>query len=104
MGSSAALRRSCARSITARTSARPAFTAENSSNAPRHAVAMILARVVFPEPGGPYRIAECGSPVSIAARSADPSPSRCSWPRSSSRERGRIRTGRGASAGGTPVL
>ena len=53
VGSSAARRRSSARSITARTSARPALTAENSSNAPRQATAMMRARVVFPEPGGP---------------------------------------------------
>ena len=104
MGSSAAPRRSFARSITARTSGRPALTAENSSNDPRQAVAMIRASVVLPEPGGPWKIAEWGSPVSTVVRSADPSASRCSCPTSSSTERGRIRTGRGASSGGTLVL
>jgi hypothetical protein len=46
-------RRSSARAITSRTSARPALTAESSSNAPRVRAAMILASVVLPLPGGP---------------------------------------------------
>ena len=66
MGSPDARRRSSARAITARTSARPALTAEASSKAPRQAIAMILARVVFPEPGGPWKMAEWGSPLSTA--------------------------------------
>jgi hypothetical protein len=53
VGSAATRRRSSARSITARTSARPAFTADASSKAPRAAAAMIRASVVLPEPGGP---------------------------------------------------
>ena len=48
-----ARRRSVARSIIARTSARPAFTADSSSKAPRAAEATILASVVLPVPGGP---------------------------------------------------
>ncbi len=85
------------------TSARPALTADSSSNAPRAAVATIRARVVFPAPGGPYSTIECGSPASIAVRSAEPSASRCSWPTSSSSVAGRIRTASGASAAGTGV-
>ncbi len=46
-------RRSLARSITARISARPAFTADSSSNAPSAPAAAIRASVVFPAPGGP---------------------------------------------------
>jgi len=57
----------------------------------------------LPEPGGPWRTAECGSPSSMAVRSVEPSPSRCSWPTSSSSTRGRIRTARGASEAGTLV-
>ena len=45
--------RCCARSITARTSARPAFTAEASSNAARAFTASSRASVVLPVPGGP---------------------------------------------------
>ena len=71
-------RRCCARSITSRTSARPAFTAEASSNAAWAFTASRRASVVLPVPGGPYRIIECGLPSSIAVRSAAPRPSRCS--------------------------
>ena len=40
--------------------------------------------MVLPEPGGPQRIIECSSPLSIAARRTRPGPSRCSWPTISS--------------------
>src|SRR3954454_5197038 len=40
---------------------------------------------------------------SMASRSAEPSPSRCSWPTNSSRLRGRIRTASGCSHSGTVV-
>jgi hypothetical protein len=53
VGSPATRRRSSARSITVRTSARPAFTADASSYEPRARAAMIRASVVLPEPGGP---------------------------------------------------
>ena len=46
-------RRSRARSITARISARPALTADSSSKAPSAPAAAIRASVVFPDPGGP---------------------------------------------------
>ena len=45
--------RSSARAIIARTSARPALTADSSSKAPSAAVATIRAMVVLPVPGGP---------------------------------------------------
>ncbi len=34
----------------------PALTADCSSNAPSAAAAAIRAKVVFPDPGGPYKI------------------------------------------------
>ncbi len=90
------LRRTSARSITARTSALPAAVALSSSNAASALVATIRASVVLPDPGGPYRTIENGRPSSIARRSALPSPSTCSWPTSSATVRGRIRAGSGA--------
>ena len=57
----------------------------------------------MPVPGGPYRTIECGRPSSIADRSADPSPSRCSCPTNSSSVSGRIRAASGWSAWGTRV-
>ena len=65
-------RRCWARSSTARTSARPALTADASSKAAREFTASSRASVVLPVPGGPYRIIECGRPSSIAVRSAEP--------------------------------
>ena len=51
-----------ARSITARTSARPASTALCSSKLASVAAAIARASVVLPEPGGPWRIIECSRP------------------------------------------
>ena len=42
--------------------------------------ATMRASVVFPVPGGPYRIIEPTRSSAIADRSAEPSPSTCSWP------------------------
>ncbi len=92
-------RRSVARAITSRTSARPACTADSSSKAASACSAVMRASVVLPVPGGPNRIIECGRPDSIAVRSAEPSPSRCCWPTNSSSVRGRIRAASGPSAG-----
>ena len=47
--------RCCARSITARTSARPAFTADASSKAARAFTASSRASVVLPGPGRPVQ-------------------------------------------------
>ena len=65
-------RRWRARSITARTSARPALTAESSSKAASACSAASRASVVLPVPGGPNRTIECGSPDSsdVAQRRA----------------------------------
>jgi len=88
-------RRWAARSITARTSARPACTALSSSKAAWECSAISRASVVLPDPGGPYSTIECGRPCSIAPRSAEPSPSRCDCPTKSARLRGRMRTASG---------
>ena len=93
-----------ARSSTSRTSARPAFTADASSNAARAFTASSRASVVLPVPGGPYRIIECGRPSSIAVRSAEPRPSRCSCPTNSPSDAGRIRAASGRSGAGTAGL
>jgi hypothetical protein len=53
VGSPLVLRRWWARSITSRTSWRPALTAEASSNAARALLANMRASVVLPLPGGP---------------------------------------------------
>jgi hypothetical protein len=97
-------RRSRARSITSRTCWRPASTAESSSNAASAYSANIRASVVFPVPGGPYRIIECGSPDWIAVRSALELLSRCVWPTNCSSVRGRIRAASGWSAAGAEVV
>ena len=61
------------------------------------ALAMMRARVVLPEPGGPQKMREVSWSVSISRRSSFPSPRRCSCPMNSSTVRGRIRSARGAS-------
>src|SRR5918996_1787307 len=96
-------RRCWARSITARTSARPALTADASSKAARAFTASRRASVVLPVPGGPYRIIECGRPSSIAVRRAEPRPSRWSCPTNSPSDAGRMRAASGRSAAGTAV-
>src|SRR6185436_13378662 len=86
--------------MTSRTSARPACTADSSSNAASACWAARRASVVLPAPGGPYRTMLCGWPASSDWRSAEPAPSRCSWPTNSSSVCGRIRAASGPSAGG----
>jgi hypothetical protein len=58
--------------------------------------ATILARVVLPTPGGPQKIMELESSRSIWTRRGLPGPTRCCWPLSSSRVRGRMRSAKGA--------
>ena len=58
--------------------------------------AMILARVVFPTPGGPQNIMEEIWSRSMSCLSIFPFPSRCSCPTKFSRESGRSRLARGA--------
>jgi hypothetical protein len=49
---------SLARSTTSRTSFTPASTAESSMNSQSKAAPISLAKVVFPDPGGPHKITE----------------------------------------------
>ncbi len=65
-----------------RMSLTPASTADSDSKRASQERATSRARVVFPVPGGPQRIIECGVPVAINLDSARPSPSRCGWPTS----------------------
>ena len=96
-------RRSRARAITLRTSSMRAETADSSSKVLPEAPATIRAIVVFPTPGGPWRISEGVRPSSIARRNADPGPSTCCCPTSSSSVVGRTRCGRGATAAARPT-
>ena len=58
--------------------------------------AMILASVVLPTPGGPQKIIDAGSSLSICMRRGLPGPTRCCWPIYSSSVRGRMRSASGA--------
>lgn len=60
-------------------------------------LAMMLAMVVFPVPGGPHKIMDGILPFSIAVRRMLLLPVRCSWPINSSNDEGRIRSARGGS-------
>src|SRR5687768_17125512 len=91
-------RRSRAFRSTWRTSSTRAETADSSSNAAPVISATMRARVVFPTPGGPYRMSERRRSSSIARRSAEPGPRTCCWPTSSSSVRGRSRCASGARA------
>ena len=61
-------------------------------------VAMMRASVVFPVPGGPQKISEGTRSAAMARRRNPPGPTTFSWPATSSRVRGRMR-----SASGEPV-
>ena len=56
--------------------------------------------MVLPLPGGPQRITDIGDDPVTSCRSGAPGASRWSWPTSSSRLIGRIRTGSGESTPG----
>src|SRR5262249_47022188 len=58
--------------------------------------AIMRASVVFPLPGGPYRITDGRRSASIARRNSLPGARMCSWPTNSSSERGRMRVASGA--------
>ena len=88
--------RARARSATSRTSFTPAVTADSGSNAFSVAPATRRAIVVLPVPGGPQRITDDSRSASMSTRSGLPDPRRCSWPTTSSRERGRSRAASGA--------
>ena len=67
-----------ASSMARRMSATPEETAETSQKAAFVVFAMTRARLVFPQPAGPYRISELSSSRTMAARSAVPGPTACS--------------------------
>src|SRR3990172_7615753 len=81
-----------------RRSATPALTALTGLKKELVLLAMTLARVVLPLPGGPQRIIEGSRPPSIAFLSTRPSPTRCFWPTNSFSVDGLIRVASGAPA------
>src|SRR4051795_4350876 len=87
-----------ATSITARTSLTPADNADSASKRRPVACEISDASVVFPVPGGPYRMTEAAPDPSTIRRSGEFGCSRCSCPTTSSSVAGRIRTARGADA------
>src|SRR5947209_4570005 len=76
--------------ITCLTSLIPELTAENSMNCARVVFAMMCASVVLPVPGGPQKMIEPGSSLSIWMRNGLPAPRICCCPTNSSSDRGRI--------------
>src|SRR5215212_1848062 len=74
----------------------PENTAESAVNSASNASAISLASVVFPTPGGPHRIIECGLPDSNASLSGLPGPRMWLCPTTSSSVRGRNRSASGA--------
>ena len=90
-------RRSEASFRISRSSLTPESTALIASKWARVIRRITLARVVFPEPGGPHRIRERSASVSMARRRGVPGPRASSCPRISSRVRGRMRSASGAS-------
>ena len=91
-------RRRRAASITARTSLTPADSADNASKRRPVTCDTSRASVVFPVPGGPYRITDAAAPPSTNLRSGLPGASKWSCPTTSSSVIGRIRTASGAEA------
>ena len=81
-----------ARSITFSTSAFLADTADTSMKSALTSLAIILARVVLPVPGGPQKISETGSPFSTMGRKMTIA---LVWPTTSSRVFGRMRSASG---------
>src|SRR5712671_1338434 len=88
--------------MASRKSLTPEKTADNGMNLKPLFSARSRASVVFPVPGAPQRISEGNvPPPSSNLRRILPSPTRWLCPTNSDRERGRIRSARGASAAGT---
>ena len=91
-----------ASSIALRTSRTPAVIADISTKRPPTPRETTCASVVLPVPGGPHSSTDVSParlpvpPPATIRRSGDPDASRWSWPTTSSRLRGRIRTASGA--------
>src|SRR6266545_1825164 len=84
-----------ARATASRMSLTPARTAEMAMKSALKASAISRASEVFPEPGGPHRIIECGLPDANATASGFPGPNRWRWPTTSSTVFGRSRSASG---------
>ena len=76
----------------------PVLTAEKEINLLFVLFAIILARVVFPEPGGPQKMIEWRRSLSIILWRTFPSPTRCFCPTNPSRPAGLILSARGIPA------
>src|SRR2546425_3987378 len=84
-----------ARATASRMSLTPARTAEMAMKSALKASAISRASEVFPDPGGPHRIIECGLPDANATASGLPGPNRWRWPTTSSIVFGRSRSASG---------
>src|SRR5437870_3279408 len=84
-----------ARATASRMSLTPARTAEMAMKSALNASAINRASEVFPDPGGPQRIIECGLPDANATASGLPGPNRWRWPTTSSTVFGRSRSASG---------
>lgn len=82
----------------------PAVVALICTNREWVVLAMTWAMVVFPVPGGPYRMSEPILSARIALERSLSGPIMCSCPTTSSRVRGLMRLARGASRSRTPFL
>ena len=91
-------RRCSAPASASRTSFTPAAVADRVTRCLAVLSASRRARVVLPVPAGPHRMEEPTRSDSASARNGAPGPTRCSWPTTSSRVRGRRRAARGALA------
>ena len=89
-------RRRWASARASRTSFTPAAVADSVTRCLAVASASRRARVVLPVPAGPHRIDDPTRSDSASRRKGAPGPTRCSWPTTSSRVRGRRRAARGA--------
>src|SRR5438552_3760381 len=84
-----------ARATASRMSLTPARTAEMAMKSALNASAINRASEVFPDPGGPHKIIECGLPDANATASGLPGPNRWRWPTTSSTVFGRSRSASG---------
>ena len=82
--------------MAARISLTPAVTAERHTKSSSMRWANSRARVVFPVPGGPQKIIECGIPCLSACHKGFPGANKCVWPTKASKVVGRRRAAKGA--------
>lgn len=82
-------------STTFSTSFLPEVTAEISINSALNSRAIMRARVVLPVPGGPQKMMLTGSCFLTISVRILPSPMMSSWPTTSARDLGRMRSARG---------